>query len=85
MDSYRTADGQIKQTGALPRYCFSDSPASYDFELLASHLDRTPLETLHPALCPQRHEVADGLRRMAGAPHEAAHRGAYQALRLFVQ
>ncbi len=84
MGKQTSVDGRIKQAMASPRYLFSEAPDSQDFERLASYLEQEVTESLHPALCPQRHEVASGLRRMAGAPHEAAHRGAYHALRLFV-
>ena len=73
----------------LGKYLFVLHPCSRDFYPLAQHNTAAPQETLHPALWPQRVQVAQRLRQIGEAIGEKEaereeHQAAYHALRLLV-
>lgn len=65
-------------------YQFAPSPGKADYQKLAEYVATSRADQLHPALWPQRGQVADGLRRLSREPEQQAARSAYHALRLFV-
>ena len=65
-------------------YQFAPQPTENDYQKLAEYVATSLSEKLHPALWPQRLQVADGLRRFGREPQQQAARSAYHALRLFV-
>ncbi len=65
-------------------YQFAPQPKEIDYQKLADYVATSQPEKQHPALWPQRRQVADGLRRLGREPQQQAARSAYHALRLFV-
>ena len=73
----------------LGKYLFVQHPCGRDFYRLAQYIAAAPQEALHPALWPQRVQVAQRLRQIEEAVGEKEaereeHRAAYHALRLLV-
>ena len=77
----------------LGKYLFVLHPCGKDFYRLAQHIAAASPEMLHPALWPQRDQVAQRLRQIGEAIREAVgekeaereeHQAAYHALRLLI-
>lgn len=82
-----SAQGMIQPHSG--QYLFVLYPCGRDFYRLAQHIAAAPQEALHPALWPQRTQVAQRLRQMGEAVGEEEaereeHQAAYHALRLLI-
>jgi len=65
-------------------YQFALRPQEDDYQKLAEWVATSQPARLHPALWPQRRQVADEMRRLSRTAEGQAARSAYHALRLFV-